>query len=85
MPQDNEQQHSFEDHKETGDRKKFAVLVILAAVLILLLWIATLPLNFHSRDGGAAGPQNVLQFLGNQFSTSKDAIGSASDTISNAE
>jgi hypothetical protein len=85
MPQDNEQQTTTHSTHHEPERKKFAVLVILAAVLILLLWIATLPLNYHSRDGGAAGPQSVLQFLGSQFSTSKDAIGSASETISNAE
>lgn len=85
MPnQDNEQQteHQKERHP---DEKKFVVLVILASVLILLLWIATLPFNFHSRGDGAAGPQNVLQFIGEQISTGRDSIKNAQDSISNAE
>lgn len=78
--QDNDKQTKPQQPED----KKFVVLVILASVLILLLWVATIPFNFHSRDNGAAGPRAVLQFIGEQISTSRDSIKNARD-ITNAE
>lgn len=42
------------------ERKKFVVLVGLAFVVVVLIWIATLPLNFKQNGPSAPGPTTVF-------------------------
>lgn len=67
------------------DQKRFAVLVVLATVLILLLWVATIPINYGSGDNEVAGPVTFFQKIGQQLNITSKAVGGAAKAITNAE
>lgn len=50
------------------ERRKFAVLVVLAAIIIFLLWIATLPFALGSNENKTAGPRELFGIIGSQVS-----------------
>ncbi|MCW1929853.1 MAG: hypothetical protein KIH62_000890 [Candidatus Kerfeldbacteria bacterium] len=51
------------------ERRKFWILVGLSGVLIVLFWVATLPLSSDSNNG-PAGPATFFQKIGQQISLS---------------
>lgn len=54
-------------------RRKLYVLATLAGIVILLLWIWTLPLNFHGKDGGGS-PRDLFGPIGDTVQEGRDRI-----------
>lgn len=46
------------------DKRRFFVLTSLAGIIVILLWIATIPLNFKKQENVTAGPQAIMQLIG---------------------
>lgn len=69
------------DPRERSERRKFVVLIVLGMIVIILLWVATLPLTLRVDDAaplgsitGRVGAElDSIRSLGNYFSTVKDA------------
>lgn len=49
------------------ERRKFLVLVILGCMIVILIWIATLPLNLRSSGPTAPGPTTLFGVIGQQL------------------
>ncbi len=62
------------------ERRKFVVLVSLGFVVVLLIWIWTLPFNFRKPEEGPAGPRQFFNMLGDQVSTTLRAYQGAGTT-----
>lgn len=57
-----------------GARRKMVVIGVCAGVLLLLLWVATLPLNFHKEDKEAAGPRTFFSVIAESLSQTTKAV-----------
>lgn len=49
------------------ERRKFLILVVLGCVIVVLLWIATLPFNLRNTGPTAPGPTTVFGVIGQQL------------------
>lgn len=59
------------------ERRKFAVLVVLGCIVVVLIWIWTLPFNFRKVENGPAGPRQFFNVLGDQVSATLQAYQTA--------
>jgi hypothetical protein len=56
------------------DRRRFVTLGVLAVVVILLFWVATLPLNLRSGAGQFSGPNELLTVIRGGVSDGNQAM-----------
>lgn len=61
-------------HVKEQERKKLAVLVVLCSIVIILFWIATIPMSYQNKEKQAAGPKEFFSRLGEQFNGSGESI-----------
>ena len=73
--------HQFKEPQPSAtphERRKFVVLVCFGFVVVLLIWIWTLPFNFRKSEDGPAGPRQFFNVLGDQVGTTLRAYQDAS-------
>lgn len=50
------------------DKRRFFILATLGCLIVILLWVATIPLNFRKRENTTAGPQAIMQLISDDIS-----------------